>query len=128
MRPDLAGEAALARPGANLRAPLERERPLVVPGRADALTAEAPRELPRRDGGSGALLDRLAPFPERPRLVGLPELEALPTLRSNPHGGDTRWLRTGGCGARSCAVAPAAACSSTWRTCRSTAARSGRCC
>jgi hypothetical protein len=30
-----------------------------------------------RDGGSGAVLDRLLPFQERQRLVGLPALEAL---------------------------------------------------
>ena len=31
----------------------------------------------RRDGGTGAVLDRLLPFTERQRLVGLPALEAL---------------------------------------------------
>jgi hypothetical protein len=31
----------------------------------------------RHDGGSGAIQDRLLPFTERQRLVGLPALEAL---------------------------------------------------
>jgi 2-methylisocitrate lyase-like PEP mutase family enzyme len=45
--------------------------------RAGAMAVRDALETLRRDRGSGALLDRLLPFPERQRLVGLPALEAL---------------------------------------------------
>jgi 2-methylisocitrate lyase-like PEP mutase family enzyme len=52
--------------------------------RAGAMAVRDALATLRRDGGSGALLDRLLPFPERQRLVGLPALEAL-ARRYQPH-------------------------------------------
>jgi 2-methylisocitrate lyase-like PEP mutase family enzyme len=166
-----------AGPGADLRALLERERPLVVPGCADALTAllavdvgfqavyatgagisnamlglpdlglasfaeicgQAARiceavEVPviaDLDTGYGNALNarRVVRAFERAGVAAVQiEDQAFPTLRTPDHGGDTRCLTPGACVARSCAVAPAAASSSTWRTCRPTAAPSRRCC
>jgi 2-methylisocitrate lyase-like PEP mutase family enzyme len=45
--------------------------------RAGTLAVREALEALRRDGGSGAILDRLLPFAERQRLVGLPQYEAL---------------------------------------------------
>jgi 2-methylisocitrate lyase-like PEP mutase family enzyme len=45
--------------------------------RAGTLAVREALQALRRDGGSGAILDRLLPFPERQRLVGLPQYEAL---------------------------------------------------
>jgi 2-methylisocitrate lyase-like PEP mutase family enzyme len=45
--------------------------------RAGTLAVREALTALRRDGGSAAMLDRLLPFPERQRLVGLPHYEAL---------------------------------------------------
>lgn len=45
--------------------------------RAGALAVTEALSVLRRDGGSGAILDRLLPWEERQRLVGLPQLETL---------------------------------------------------
>lgn len=45
--------------------------------RAGTLAVREALQALRRDGGSGAILDRLLPFPERQRLVGLAQYEAL---------------------------------------------------